>query len=319
MFFQKGRLLILAAIFFAAIFMVFKEIRLSKWDGQRRFTVVVDSDPLYLFSIEPNTNTASVVIIPSNTTLDVPFNYNKYQAKAIYSLGNLDAKRSGGKLLAKSMENTFGVFTDGFIAAKGDNKFSVPSEADKIYMLKKNNFSAVSLFTSFIRIITGDNFTSDLSRMDLIKLWYSIHNLRSDQITIVNLAKIDILSDEKLPDGTMVKIFDKDLFDLTLQTNFQDQKIRMQNVTIDIVNAANMQNVATQFGRTLMHLGAKVVSKSTAESLNKLNCKIYFFDKRLLSSIIVSRMLNTYKCSVEETKEAGIADLKIVLGEDFIK
>lgn len=318
-FFRNCRLLLLAAVFFLAVIIGFKEINISKWDGQRRFTVIVDSDPLYLFSIEPSTNNATIVTIPSNATLDVPFNYNKYQAKAIYSLGNLDAKRGGGKLLAKSIENTFGVFTDGFIASKKDNKFTVSYEPDKIYTFKKNYFSAVSLFPSFFRIFTGDSFMTDLSHIDLIRLWFSIHNLRGDQITIVNLTKSNILSDEKLPDGTIVKIVDKDLFDLSMQSYFQDQRVRLQNVTIEIVNAASRQNVAAQFSRMLMHLGANVIAKSTTESLKNLNCKINIFDKRMLSNIIVSRILDTYKCGMETTKEVGITDIKIVLGEEFIK
>lgn len=318
-FFPNGRLFMLAVAFFLVAIFVVKEIKLSKWDGLRRFTIVVDSNPLYIFSIEPSTNTAIIVLIPPNTTLDVPYNYNGYQAKAIYSLGNLDTKRGGGKLLIKSIENTFGVFTDGFIAAKDDKKFTVPEDPDKIYQFKKNNFSSVSFLPSIVKIFTGDIFLSDLSRIDLIRLWFSIHNLRGDQIIIVNLDKGKITRDEKLPDGTMVKIVDKDLFDLSMQTNFQDQKIRMQNITIDIVNAANKQSVAAQFSRMLMHLGAKAVAKSTADTLKDLNCNIYIFEKRLLSSIIVLRILNTYKCGVQQTNEGGIADIKIVLGEKFIK
>lgn len=308
-----------AAVFFLAVIFGYKLIQQSKWDGLRRFTLVIDSDPLYIFSIEPATSNAVIVLIQSNTILEVPYNYNGYQAKAIYPLGKLDTKRSGGQLLIKSIENTFGVFTDGFIAAKGNKSIVLPQNPDKIYEFKKNNFSAVSFLSSLLRIFTAEKLTTDISRLDLIRLWNSVHNLRADQINVINLDRTGILKDERLPDGTMVKTVDKDLFDLSLQTNFQDQKIRTQNITIDIVNAADKQSVATQFSRMLMHLGAKTVATSTADSLKDLNCKIYIFEKRLFSSIIVSRILNTYKCGIKQTNDRGISDMKIILGEEFVK
>lgn len=318
-FFIKGRLLFLAAIFFLVMLIGGIIFKSTIWNGSRRFTIVIDGDPLYLFSIEPVTNTAAIVIIPSNTILDVPFDYNGYQAKAIYSLGKMDAKRSGGKLLTKSIENTFGILTEGYIAAKGDRKYSLPINPEDIFQLKKKYFSMISLVPTFFMIYTGENIMTNLSFLDLIRLWFSIHNLRSDQISIIIPDKNNIVKNEKLPDESEVKILDKDLFDLSLQSNFQDQRVRMQNIAIEIVNATGKQNIANQFGRMLTHLGANVVTKSSSDSIKELKCRIIIFNNHILSSIIISRLLDTYKCSVEETKEEGVADVKIILGEEFIK
>ena len=107
------------------------------WDGQRRFTVVfqeysVSPNPesyVYVFSIEPRLNRAIFLPIPGNVLLEAPYGYKTYPASSIFLLGELDNKRGGGKLLAKSIEGTLGIFVDGYYIGDGIKKFSPKSSS----------------------------------------------------------------------------------------------------------------------------------------------------------------------------------------------
>lgn len=314
------RLIFTAAIFFLIIFSVIKIVRDGIWDGKRRFTVVLDGNPLILFSVEPYSKQALLVQVPPNTILDVPYGYSTYPASAVFRLGNLDPKRSGGKLLSKSIENTFGVLVDGFIASKGENRYSFPIGSDALSKLKKDYFSLTSVVPAFMKFnAASGNLATNLSIIDIFRLWNSVRSLRADQILVVDLEKNNAVYDTRLPDGTIVKTLDRDVLDKVLFPDFQDQLVRMQNITVEVVNASDQEKVAAQFSRILKNMGVNVVVTTTAKETVNYSCNILVSRRELRSSIIVDRLQKFYRCAVEEESDIRVADLKIILGVGFIK
>lgn len=314
------RIIIAAAIFLGFIFFAVRATYESTWDATRRFTVVVDADPLLLFSIEPASHQAVLVTIPANAILDVPFGYSTYPARAVFGLGNLDPKRGGGKLLSKGIENTFGVAVDGFFAGKNESRFIFPSQKEKLLAFKKSYFSLVSVLPTLVRFqLLSKNLATNLSILDIVKLWTAIRDLRSDQIAIVNLDQSSVATDEKLPDGSIAKVIDQDTVDRLISSDFQDQLVRLQNISVEVVNATDMEKVASQFSRILQNMGANVIKKSTAIQKEKFNCKIFVARKDLISSIIIERVTKFYNCTTDTGQISNMADIKVVLGEEFIK
>lgn len=314
------RIIFTAAIFLAVLFFVISTIRESAWDGTRRFTVVVDADPLLLFSIEPISHQAVLVIIPANALIDVPFGYSTYPARAVFRLGTLDPKRGGGKLLSKGIENTFGVAVDGFFASKNENRFMFPSQSEKLLSLKKSYFSLLSVLPDLVNFqVLSKNLVTNLSAADIAKLWIAVHDLRSDQIAIINLDQSSVATNEKLPDGTLAKVINQDMVDQMVSSDFQDQLVRLQNVSVEVVNATDVGKVASQFSRILQNMGANVIMKSTATQAEQFNCKIFVARKDLMSSIIIDRLTKFYNCATGSGQNSSVADIKVVLGEEFIQ
>lgn len=313
-------LTIIGAIFFSVFIFSVKAILAGIWDAKSRFTVVINSDPLLLFSVEPNTNQATLLIIPPNTILDVPYGYNTYPAYSVFNLGDLDAKKGGGKLLSKSIENTFGVMVDSFIAARIDTKLSFPSQSDELFKLKKDYFSVYGIPKIFLNFFNADKkLVKNISFIDAVRVWVSVRNLRNDRVSIIFLDKSNVLTDEKLPDGSLVKILNKELFDQSIALNFQDREVRLQNLSIEVVNATDKEKIAGQFSRVLQNLGANVVVKSTAPTNGNFNCQVHVTSKELLSSIITKRLEKYFQCITLKTVEKGVSDIKVVLGKEFIK
>lgn len=314
------RRILIAAIFLVGVFLVFKLVAGGKWDGDRRFTIVVDGEPLLLFSIAPNEKQAILITIPSNVILDVPYGYSTYPAGAVWQLGNLDKKRVTGELLTKSIENTFGVVVEGFIASHPPTKFSFPTTEEKLINLKKTYFSLSHLLPTIFKLsAVSSRIVTNLSQLDILRLWVAIRSLRSDEITMIDIRQAHVLTDERLPDGTVVATINQDLLDQLTSTRFQDNLVRMQNVSLEVVNATETEKVASQFSRILQNLGANVVVKSTSTEKESGKCKVIVAHRALLSSIIVERLKKFYACQVEEGKPSSVADIKIVLGEGFIK
>jgi len=296
----------------------FKFIQEGTWDGKRRFTIVIDGDPVIVFSIEPYTRQALILTIPVMTILEVPFGYSSYPAGKVFNLGNLDRKRGGGKLLSYALENTLGVVIEGFIGSRSETKFFFDSQ--KLADFKKTYFSLPGLLPSLFKFTSlSKNIVTDIPYIDILRLWNAVRKLRSDQIAVLDLRQTLALSEDMLPDQTTVFKINGDVLDEYLSSKFQDQAVRLQNVSVEVVNATERQNLASQFSRILQHLGANVIVKSTAAQKANFACQIEVSAKKFILSIIVERLKKFYRCGISEGNDLGIADIKVVLGEEFLK
>ncbi|MCL4338175.1 LytR C-terminal domain-containing protein [Patescibacteria group bacterium] len=297
---------------------------LNKWDGSNRLTVVLNSDPMAVFTIDPVKRQAYIAVIPEETMLYVPYGYGEYKASSVYKLGELDKKRPAGVLLERSVENSFDILIDGYIATKGVS-FPFPIKSSKdIAAYKSKYFSFLKLPGIALGVFTGANtLDTNLTKMDLMRLYLSIASLRSDQIRLVNLGDRSVLRDDKLPDGTSVKVIDTDILASVIQDNFQDQAIRTENVTLEIVNASGQNQLAGQFGKILRNIGANVLVTTTAQNDVSFACVIYFTKDSLKTSYIVTKLKKRYGCKISEignsSDMSNQTDIQVVLGEDFVK
>lgn len=313
--------LIGATIFFLIGFFLFRLLKASRWDGKRRFTVVFDSKPLAILSIEPRSRRAVFLTFPSNTLLEIPFGYGSYPASSVFKLGQLDAERGGGVLLAKAVENTFGIVVDGFLAPKKEDLSFLNVEREELLKIKRSYFSISGAFFSFSKIVYFTrNVDGNISFVDFFKLWNSVRVLKSNQIAILNIEETKALATDKLPDGTQIKIVNNELFDFVISDYFQDQLIRTQNETVEVVNASEIQGLATYMERILTNLGMKVIVKTSALVPEDFSCRVVFSNKGLENGVITKRLREIYKCSVEsESLGQGQTDIKFILGKNFVK
>lgn len=312
---------ILAVIFFIIAFSIKALLTKRSWDGSRRITMVVNSQPMIIFSLEPATKRAVLFSFPINTLLKVPYGYGLYPASSIFRLGTLDDKHGGGKLLTKSIENTFAVAVNGYFAAKSDPFLLSIPDFSQLQDFKWSYFSLLGAFFSSSKMLAAyQGVETNFSLIDMLYLWKAIRNIRTDRIKVLPLEQSKVLKDEVLPDGSKVKIIKKDLLDFVISDNFQDQLVRSEDISIEVVNASGKEKVASEFSQILTHMGARVVSKSTAEENKAYSCKVFVSQKSLLGSHIISRVKRMYGCKLtSEAENITQADVKIVLGEEFTK
>jgi hypothetical protein len=249
--------------------------------------------------------------------LTVPYGYASYKASSVYRLGELDPARGGGRLLARSVQNSLKVLVDGYLVIKNSEPVLYPTDETQLREMKKNYFSLLALPRFLFSTRTG--LDKNISDGDMYRLWNAIRNLRTDQISIKDLSMSDIVSDQKLADGSIVRSIDPELLDLFISTNFQDSRVRTSTATIEVVNATNYTGLAATVGSLLDHLGAHVVSKINAEIQQKEACVIHLTESSLADLPLVTRLLQTYGCRLEKQPLVQArADIQIVLGSDFL-
>lgn len=328
---RRNRYILVAVIFVGLFLFLTKSLFVSRWDGQRRITVVVQNlprdfsqqgDNLAIFSIEPRGGKAVYILFPPELLLNVPYGYKTYTAGSVYRLGELDKSRGGGTLLAKSIEATFGLATEGYFVENesSSSHFVVNSESD-FKKIKKSDFSFSGIIFSLPSFLSHIKQTkTNFSPLDSFRLWNTIRILREDQIEYIDLSKSQALKKDFLPDGTRVENLDKDLFDLKLPDTFEDSQVRSSSETLEIVNATSTEKIASQFSNILEAMGANIISKSTAKSQEKEGCSLFLSDSQLIKQTIVDRLSLLYGCKIiKDKKGSGQADITIILGEEFIK
>lgn len=318
-------------IFFLLIFTVLTKPFWQKniWNGTNRVSLVLESwsakDPsdvrLAVFSYDPMQTRALYLTIPENTMLDVPFGYETFQASSVYKLGELDRKRGGGRLLDKSIQNTFGIVLDGFYVFDVNAFSKLPQNQSEVIELKKKYFSWSGLLTGMGSLFNNQSIDTNISFTDKLHLWNTLRRLRLDQIAVYNPDKMGLLTDIKLPDNTTVKIVDKDLYDAFFDEYFYDSPVRAEKITIEIVNATSQERVASQFSRLMEGLGANVIIKSTADKEEDYNCMLYLNAEKLKRSSIVSKLMTIYKCNIGSDNDNTLvqADLKVILGKGYLQ
>ncbi|MBI2616805.1 hypothetical protein HYW55_01570 [Candidatus Gottesmanbacteria bacterium] len=290
----------------------------SRWDGKSRFTLVLNSRPLLVLSIEPETKRSVLVAFPANTQLSLPYGYGTYVASSVYPLGNLDKKRGGGMLLSRSIEETLGVPVYGFFSLEEQVEISLTTVSDTA-KLKRDYFSYIGVIPrlpSFIQSLSGSQ--TNISIIDLFRLWQAIRSFRSDTVIFIDAQKEGLLWEEKLPDGINVFTIDTDSFGNRYPDIFQDHEVRLEEKSVEVVNATEVESVAKRFGWVLETMGADVLVKSTSMIPDTTSCVIHVRVKEIWDSAIVQRLMRYYGCKKGEISlSTNVVDLQVVLGVGF--
>lgn len=294
----------------------------SSYDGITRYNFVVDSDPVTVFSINPKEHSALILSFSGGVYLDIPYGYGRYSAQNIYRLGNLDQMRSGGELLASSIENTLAVNIDGYIHPENGILRNVPEiNEDNLLNIKNDYFSLHGIISNSGNVLKFlKNTDSNITLIDKFRIWKEIRGIRSDNITFIDLGKMNIYTEDKLSDGTPVKYFDRDLLDSVVSNKLYDSNIRNENISIEIINTTNRDGLAQQLARVLVNLGANIVKKNSEEGVGNFNCLLRMDNEKLKNSFIVKKIKKLYSCRDEvKNTQGNISDITFILGKDFMK
>jgi hypothetical protein len=302
----------------------------SRWDGKRRLTLAIQTigetipnqnKPLVIFSLEPQEDNATYFTLPQNTLLDVPFGYKIYLASSVYNLGELENGKKGGLLLSKSIESTLGVAIDAYLVVK-NHSLVLPESKESIKKFKSTYFTLIKGILLLPKLLaTPKTIETNLSTLDRWRLWNAIRSLRADQIDFRDLGQTDALQDSQLADKTPVKTIEKELFDAVTSDSFQDTAVRRDNITLEVVNATEREREAWAFSRILEHMGGNVIAKTTAKKSSSETCLLYYSSPSLDATAIALRLKQLYSCVKKDSidNEESLADIKIVLGEGFVK
>lgn len=296
---------------------VYREGKISRWNGKDEINVVINTNPILLVNLEPATNTLSLLTIPSDTYIEVPGGYGSYRAGSLYQLDEMENKN--GELFMESISQFAGVPVDGWIGIK-DGETKVLTDQDI-----KNEVSRIASLKTAINAIQffkwrDKNLNSNFSFIDFAVAWWELRKVRPDKITLKNLADGDVLSELILPDGSKAQTADLLRLDAIVQSLFLDEKMRDENYKIEVRNGTDVPGIGAKVGRMVQNSGGSLSSIGNADERDIIKTRIVTIGQGVKDSYTAKRLSKSLKCDIkEDIKQPERADIVIIIGLDYTK
>lgn len=269
--------------------------------------LVVKSQDIYVLSFNPVDKSATVLKVPEETYVNLPFGYGSWPMRSVYQLGEAEKPVMGAKLLESTIESTFGVPINGYVLLSDTS--SLNSE-ELIEKLRQDPLALDLLLKS----------NTDLSLWQIINFWLGMRGVRFDKVKFVDLAQSSITSWTLLSDKSRVLSIDQVKLDQYLQDKFIDNKLKDEGLTVGIFNSTDHSGLADKAARMVNNIGGQVIF--TTNSQVKLS-KTVVLGK---SSYTLQKMVGLFAASCKKTSdcddnlpniESSRADVNIILGEDY--
>lgn len=271
----------------------------SVWDGRNRVNLVFATQPVFIASFSPGLESLSLLLIPDGTYVETTHGYGKYRIEAIWELGELEGREG---LLAESSQEYLGLPVDGWV---GDEKEKIQSEKQ----------AKGIILNSLFQLIKGRDETN-LTRWDLVRLWWQIKRVRFDKIYLIDLADSSAIISITLPDGTAGFELDPARLDRIIAKYFQDEKIREEGLALEIVNATSHPGLAAQAARIVSNIGGRVIAVGDWDLRNE-ECEVRSKkDKARIYTLV--KLMKVFNCQFGgEDLGDSRAEAVIILGEDY--
>lgn len=298
----------LGAVFlvsFLALIFLAKTVKNSRWGEDERLNLLFVQEPLVFVSLDPRSKTLTWLTLPFNAYLFVPPDFGFYRLGAVWELGELEGKGEGGKLLAKTLEEFLALPVDGYLKIPN---FTLGFEKN----FPRQNFFSPPIFR---------NLKTNLSFFDLVKIWFFWQKAGFGKNNFLDLTTETFFTDLVLPDGNKVKSPRPENLESLLENLFWEEKIREENLKIEILNATEQAGLAHAVARLLTHLGVTVINVGNIElesvkdtSLGK-KCLLQPGVKNfnLQKSFTTQKLAKIFSCQIKKTQRPeSRADLVLI-------
>ncbi|MBI3103416.1 LytR C-terminal domain-containing protein [Candidatus Daviesbacteria bacterium] len=273
------------------------------WNGEFNINVLIKSKDMALLSYNPTDKTMTVIRIPDEVQLEVWGGFGKWQARAIYGLGQLQKMGDGNKLLKRSVGDFFGLPIEGFLQFEGQL-------ADK-----SSQDLTDTLRSKFLGLDLLSNLKTDLTLWELIRLKFGLASVRFDKVKYLDLASLGVLDKDFLADGTAIYTFDPVKID-AVSSKLSDPKIISEHKTIAVFNSTDYPLIAQKAARMIANLGGNVIITGNSEKKLK-ETEVFGEESKTLKRLL--QIFNHQRDSKLEPFSSRVlrAQINVMLGEDF--
>lgn len=252
----------------------FKRSLGQSWDGVSSFAVVVDGskDSLFIFQKDP---VGAVHVVA----------------------GDIFGGENSQTILKKSSI---------FVGSQIKNYIGFGDYSEIDFSKKFDEFKS---YGTPIKILTN-GFTSDtnISRIDALKLWWQLKNVRTKDIEVMNIEPLRSSGDKQVLGIT------SDSTSRTLSPYFENINILKENIAVEIVNASGDLRASRLFENFISSVGGHVTAISGDTNIAS-QCTIA---TSLNKSYTARYLEKEFGCDIKETAFDGSRDvLTITIGQDF--
>ena len=255
-------------------FKIYRSIAKSVWDGQSQLNLAINpsiaDQPVLIAAFNPEEKSLNVLLIPPRTFIETIHGYGPYRVESIYRLGELNKK--GGELFQGSLQEYLGIPVDAF-ASISNFEFPISNET-------KNSLS--ELLVGLLK-----SGKTNLTKWDVIRLWWSLRNIRQDKVNLVDLGQTSASQEVDLLDGTKANKIDTERLESIMSQFFVDKKLDMK--------------LAAGIGQLKLMSGYnEIAAKLSIEDLQASNKLILKHIEKLFFDLTMSRRTDYTKFSSNE-------------------
>lgn len=305
-------LVICLVLLLGVSYQVWGSFRKSLWDGKSRLTVALNSTPILLASYDPVEKTLNFLAIPPNTYIETIHGYGFYKAESIWRLGELE--KHGGELLAGSLQEYLGVPID--VYASINNLEFIINNSEEL-----GDFLAEAIMKLFRY---GGN--TNLTRWDLVRLWWGIRGVRFDKTKLIDLGETNAVEEITLPDETRALEPDPLRLDQLVAKLFSDRRIKEEGFSIGVYNNTQYPGLAKKAARIINNIGGQVIEvrdweirseKPQPRQTGLGKCEVRS-EKKSASAYTVRKLIKIFDCQYggREMGESRV-EVAVILGEDY--
>lgn len=235
--------------------------RQSLFLQRERVTLALATSSPAVLSFNKSTGEISLLLIPTDTYIDVPADFGSYRVGALWHLGRIEKR--DGELLRLALRSFLGIPIDGWVGWQ----FKAPQLSGSKETLVKSLVNQVTPVT-----FSGGSTLTSLGPLDRLLLWFFLLRTRLETITAINLEDKGVLVQIRLSDGSPALLGSPDLVDKVSQTLYSEKLGRNEDLPIRILNAGNRTGVGAKIARLLTNVGFEVVSVANADDKSASPC-----------------------------------------------
>lgn len=262
-----------------------------------RTSFVVAGSPSAIVSFTDNRQKVTVVLLPSDVSIEASYGYGRYTIGALFALDRMEKKN--GTLFTTSIRDAIGVPVIGLLSLP----HSVSQEKDGVVILR-SLFSPMRVMRSLVGSVDGV-----MSVPTYLSYALSSWRLSSDAVTTVSTLPFTVQKQE--PDGSSSLQFDQNTLDYGLNTVFLDTGIRSEALSVALYNTTSIPLLAQKIGRIVAHLGVNVVVLGNDPS-EKTSCQMRGSQQAHVSKTAML-FRDVFGCTFVDG-DHGVADLSVYLG-----
>lgn len=177
----------------------------------------------------------------------------------------------------------------------------------------KKGLLALSLSEAFATPILA----GDMPPLLRLRWAFTLRTIRPDAVKRIDLASLGVYRSETLPDGSSIRVFDENRFDVGVGTALEVDSIRREGLRVRVVNMTIRSGLGNRAARTLSHAGMVVIAVESEPSIQQ-SCLIHT-KKELQDSKTATFIKRAFHCSVTPADWDERADVTVRLGEDYAK
>jgi len=278
----------------------FRVLNQSIWDGEHQINIVIEGQPVVLVSFDRERETPlNILTLPPETFIELTHGYGFYRLESVNNLAVYEG-RIGGQLLAESLSEYLGIPLEAYISGLN-------------IQLEHNKNSTDFILRIIWNLLRGHGQTN-LSKWDLVRLWWRIRLMRLDKSALVNLCEGNICYKEVLIDGSEVLKIDLEKADKITDDCFKDNLIRQEDLTISVLNQTSSPGLASSAARMITKIGGRVIQIGEEKDTG-VKCLLRV-DKRLSKSYTLRRLNKIFGCQLQigNTNEQR-ADIVLIVSQ----